>query len=348
MRGRALAVATLILLAIASVALADETKTLKVELSTDPALEFAVENLVGTMTIIATDDNQVSAVATVHADREEIAEKVSFEQINDEGRPTLRVIYPLDEYTYLRYAEIGRTEVKYDGVRVRIGRRGRVTLWADVEVRVPRSTIHSTFKNHVGSLSADGLDGRLSFDTSSGSIKLRGCAGRVEADTGSGAIDAVDMDGVLSCDTGSGSVTVKGFDGDELRCDTGSGSVRASDVAARKLELDTGSGSIEVEGAAIEEFNADTGSGRIKLVATGDRLRTIKADTGSGGVSITLPADSTFELRADQGSGGIDCNFDDARAIRRDRKVVGYRRGDGKIWIDVETGSGSVLIQPAK
>jgi hypothetical protein len=28
--------------------------------------------------------------------------------------------------------------------------------------------------------------------------------------------------------------------------------------------------------------------------------------------------------------------------------VVGYRRGDGKIWIDVETGSGSVLIQPAK
>lgn len=40
--------------------------------------------------------------------------------------------------------------------------------------------------------------------------------------------------------------------------------------------------------------------------------------------------------------------FSDAQPIVHGKQVVGYRRGDGKIRIDVETGSGDVVIEPGR
>ena len=49
---------------------------------------------------------------------------------------------------------------------------------------------------------------------------------------------------------------------------------------------------------------------------------------------------------ADQGSGDLIMGFKDAQAIVRHKEVVGYRRGDARIRIDVDTGSGDLTIQP--
>jgi hypothetical protein len=51
---------------------------------------------------------------------------------------------------------------------------------------------------------------------------------------------------------------------------------------------------------------------------------------------------------ADQGSGTIRNRYDDARPIIRDREVVGYRRGDEKIRIFFDTGSGSLILEPGR
>jgi DUF4097 and DUF4098 domain-containing protein YvlB len=92
---------------------------------------------------------------------------------------------------------------------------------------------------------------------------------------------------------------------------------------------------------------ADTG-GSVDLELGGGSLARVSADTGSGDVRLRLPADASFEVRADMGSGELESRFTDAQAIVNRREVVGYRRGDARIKIDVDTGSGDVTVEPGR
>ncbi|HQT96037.1 MAG TPA: DUF4097 family beta strand repeat-containing protein [Thermoanaerobaculaceae bacterium] len=353
----------------AGAAAAETTRTLRAQLSGDPAAPFVVENLAGAMTVVAGDGDAVVAVATVHADDAALADAMRFEQVrNENGVPVLRVIYPLDRERTIRYEADGGdrhhghrhhglewlfgswdgTEVKYDGHRVRVSSSSGARLFADIEVRVPRRALSATFKNHVGELSAEGIEGRILLDTGRGGITARRLKGEIKADTGSGEVLAEDVTGSFSCDTGSGECNVTGFDGTELSCDTGSGEVRIRRAKADLIVADTGSGRIVVEQADAGEFRGDTGSGGIDAELTGTRLRRVKADTGSGHVSLRIPADASFEVFADQGSGSLHCGFADATAVKDDHKTVGYRRGDGKVRIAIDTGSGGATVDPAR
>ncbi len=335
-------------LALAVSASAVETKSLRVQLDGDPAQAWTVENLAGTMTVTAVDGERVEAVATVHAENDRLASSLRFEQVTgDDGRPVLRVIYPRDEWTF-RYPGHGSTNVEYDGRRVKVSRHTGAEVWADVEVRVPRRAVHATFRNMVGPISAGGLQGTIRLDSASGEIAATGLSGEISADTGSGDIRAEKIEGSFDCDTGSGTCLLTGFKGDDISCDTGSGAITVRQVQARKVTTDTGSGSIRVEGADIEEFWGDTGSGRISLEVTGSRLRRVRADTGSGGVEVRIPADTGFELATDQGAGDLECGFEDAQPVVYKRTVVGYRRGDRRVSIDVDTGSGDVAVLPVR
>lgn len=335
-------------LALAAAASAVETKSLRVELDGDPAQAWAVENLAGTMTVTAVEGDRAEAIATVHAENDRLAAAVRFEQVKgDDGRPVLRVIYPPDEHT-VRYPGHGSTKVEYDGRKVKVTRHTGVEVWADVEVRVPRRAVHATFRNMVGPISAEGVQGTVRLDSASGEVVARGLSGEISADTGSGDIRAERIEGSFECDTGSGTCLLTGFKGERVSCETGSGAITVRQLEARKVTTDTGSGSIRVEGADIEEFRGNSGSGRISLEVTGARLRRVRAVTGSGGVEVRVPTDTGFELVADQGSGDLECGFADAQPVVHKRMVVGYRRGDRRVTIDVATGSGDVAILPLR
>src|SRR6266704_6274799 len=94
----------LVLLAVVSVASAETTRTVRAELSAGALGHFAVENLAGTMRVVPADGRTVVAVATVHAETDALANSVKFEQVAGKlGVPTLRVRYPLDQESTLRY-----------------------------------------------------------------------------------------------------------------------------------------------------------------------------------------------------------------------------------------------------
>lgn len=342
-------------LAFGAIATAETTRSLRAELPTaDEA--FVVENLAGVMTVKTGDVSGIVAVATIHAGNEDLADSVSFDRVRgDKGVTKLIVRYPVREHRRFRYPERGggglfgwdgTTQLRYDGHRVKVGGSGGVLLWAEVEVTVPRSEIDGVFKNHVGRLEAEDVHGHVRLDTSSGDIVARHLDGDVELDTGSGDVRAEDMRGALDCDTGSGDCLIAHFEGTLLKCDTGSGDIRVSDAVARRIDADTGSGDVDVKDADTVEFRGDTGSGGVRIEAIGTRLERISADTGSGDVLIRLPADAGFSVYADQGSGDLRSRFGDARAIVKGRTVVGYERGDGRIRIDADTGSGDVTITP--
>jgi hypothetical protein len=343
---RAVGVAIVALL-VAGAATAEVSRTLRVELSGDPAAGFAVENLAGTMQVKAGEVTTVVAVATVHAEDAALADAVRLEQVTCKGGvATLRVRYPVDRHSSFRYPGHDSSQTEYDGRRVKVSGNRGVLLWAEVAVTVPRRSVVGTFRNVVGSLEGTELEGSLRFDTGSGEITLTDVRGDVSADTGSGGVTAERLAGLFSCDTGSGACVVLGFDGESLYSDTGSGKFRMEGVRSLPASCVNCSGSIRLLSADVEEFRADTGSGSVELEATGTRLIRVRADTGSGDLRLRLPTSASFVAEADQGSGDLVCRFDDAQPIVRGRTVVGYRRGDGRTRIDVDTGSGDLVIEP--
>ena len=342
---------TVVLAAVAMIAtctaFAETTRTVRATLTGDAAASFAVENLAGTMTVVAVDGATVEAVATIHAEDATLAGAATFEQVRaHSGMQTLRLVYPVDSHRTFRFPGGGSSNVEYAGRKVKVSSRSGVLLWADVEVRVPRRVGDAAFYNLIGTLTAEGVEGAVRLDGASADIVARNLDGRVVADTGSGDVRAESVKGSFTCDTGSGDCLVAGFDGEELSCDTGSGDINARDVKARVVRADTGSGHVRVENADIEDFRGDTGSGNVLVQVVGTRLRRASADTGSGDFTVYLPADAAFELQADLGSGDIVSRFSDAQAIVRGREVVGYRRGAGTIRIDADLGSGDVLVSP--
>lgn len=343
---------------------ADVTRSLRAELSSDPRSPFRVENLAGHMVVRQGTGPKVVVTATVHGEDQKTAALLRLEEVRDSktGQPTLRMQYPLNDYTTYRYGGdtrsdsgggffeslfSGKSTVTYDGTRVTVSSGRGLALYADLVVEIPRGA-SGTFKNVVGKLEGSGVEGTLRFDSASGGISLRDFKGEVVADTGSGDVSATAGQGSFKCNTGSGDCALKQFAGESLDLDTGSGDIDVSGSRARFVKADTGSGSVRLEVDDSEEISADTGSGDVSVEASGSNLSRIKADTGSGDVSLKLPRNAGFQLMADTGSGDVTSGFDDATAIVERRKVKGYRRGDLKVKIDVDTGSGDVSVGPGR
>jgi Putative adhesin len=328
--------ATPIALLLALPAAAEVTKTVRTELTPAEAARFAVENLAGSIRVTAGAGDAVAIVATIHAESEALADTLRFERRTWKGGlGVVRLSFPVNEQreyrfpgaggsTSFRYAEDGSTD-DAGRVRIRVSRDSGVLLYAELAVQVPKRALDAAFYNRVGPVSASGVSGSLRFDTAGGDIGLDHVSGDVLADSGSGDVSAEAMSGSFRCDTGSGECAVRGFKGDRLSLDTGSGNLRLLDVEARVIEADTGSGDVE---ASLQ--------GALRVTA----------DTGSGDVRLRLPRAMSFELRADTGSGDVESGFSDALPILRRREVVGFRRGDGAVKIDVDTGSGDVTVDP--
>lgn len=311
-----------------STARAEVTRTIRAELPPADLSRFVIENLAGTMTVTIGPGPGVVAIATIHAEDDEMAAAMRFERVaggpraEEIGAPTLRVRYPLDHHSSLRYPredgecwlmstiiDLGRTRMKYDGHQVRISNHSGVLLYADVEVQVPDREIGAAFRNRIGRLDGRGMRGEIRFDTDSGDIAIASARGRIVADTGSGDVKVAGLRGTL-------------------RCDTGSGNIRALDVDLKEFKADTGSGDVEL------------------LVRSAARLTRVKTDTGSGDVVLRLGPDASFEAIADQGSGDILNRYPDAQPILKNKELIGYRRGNGTIRITVDTGSGDLTLDP--
>ena len=352
------------LLLAGNAASAESVRTLKAELSADARSPFRVENLAGRMVVRQGAGTKVIVTATVHGEDQKTADLMRLEEVRDSktGHPTLRMRYPLNDHTTYLYRGdkrdgsdpgffermfSGNSNVTYDGSRVTVSGARGLGLYADLVVEIPRGA-SGTFKNAVGRLEGSGVEGTLKFDSGSGDISLRDFAGDVTADTGSGDVSASSGKGFFKCATGSGDCALKAFNGERIELDTGSGDVSVTDSSAHFVKADTGSGDVLLEVEGSEEITAATGSGDVSVDAGGTKLSRIKADTGSGDVSVKLPRATGFELMADVGSGDVTSDFDDATAVMERRKVKGYKRGDLKVKIDVDTGSGDVTVGPGR
>jgi DUF4097 and DUF4098 domain-containing protein YvlB len=199
---------------------------------------------------------------------------------------------------------------------------------------------------------------QLHSSTGSGSQEISGITGQVEANTGSGSVRASDLGSGLRAKSGSGSIDIDSVKG-SVYARAGSGSIRATNVAGG-FDGETGSGHLELEQSGPGSVRAGTGSGGVELrnvhgsleanagsgsiKAEGDATGEWRVRTGSGSVQLHLPKSASFDLNAHTGSGRIDLNHPVTVQGSIGRKEVRGRVGNGGVPVQVETGSGNIII----
>ena len=337
----------------------DAVRTIHAELSGADAASFQIENLAGTMRILEGTGDLVTVVATVHAESESLADAVRIERIagNFESA-TLRVRYPYDKVSTFRYQQPGYggdwsllgfgswNTTDYDGHRVRVSHNRGTTLYADLEVRVPRGRLRASFRQPVGRVEAEGVQGALHFSVDSADLRLRGLDGDIVLEGSSGDIRASDIRGSWKSEFSSGDCRLDGFDGDLFSFQAESGDLAARDVKARRVRTETSSGDVNISYADVEEFSAQASSGDVALRLQGSRLKAIDVTTSSGDVSLRLPSDEAFDARADLSSGDVTIGFSDVTEVRHGRRLLDYQHGTGGASIHVTTSSGDLTISP--
>lgn len=345
---------------VAAFAPGEETvRTVRAELSGQDLSSFAVENLVGTMRISAGTGDKVTVVATVYAESSALADAVRIERVTGEaGAATLRVRYPYNKISTFRYREPGNdtdgfflgfvssSTYDYDGRNVRVSPGHGTRLHADLEIQVPPGRLRGSFRNLVGLVEAEGIQGRLHFGVESADLHLRRLEGEISLEGSSGDTRARDIKGVWKSDFSSGDCVLDGFEGEALALNTSSGDLVLKHVRARKVAIETSSGDARLSDADIEQFTAEATSGDISLQSAGSRLQEVRITTSSGDVSLRLPVDAAFEADASQSSGDMTVRFSDGTDVRHRDTLVGYRHGKGGARIHVRTSSGDLSISP--
>jgi hypothetical protein len=249
------------------------------------------------------------------------------------------------------------------GRRIEVSGSGRgLEMWADLDIGVPKGkalvVMHGVgamdardvegdliLDSHAGPISAERITGDLSCDTGSGHVEVSDVTGVLEIDTGSGHVDAANVTGKsISIDTGSGHVTLSDAKADDINIDTGSGSVQVDKADCEELEIDTGSGSVETRDLGADRAKIDTGSGAVLVDLVRMGGGPYRVDTGSGRITLRLPGDANASVMADAGSGGVDVDVDDARMRHKDRDSAEFEIGDGDAQIELDTGSGRIVI----
>ena len=233
--------------------------------------------------------------------------------------------------------------VQQSGNDIRIGHIDDPTLRRDIsisyEVVAPANTqLHSSTGS--GNQDVSGLSGPLESNTGSGSIKASEIGSGLRAHSGSGSIEIDGVKGSVYARAGSGSIHATniagGFDGE-----TGSGHLSLEQSAPGSVRAHTGSGTVELRNVR-GSLQAEAGSGSIR--ADGEATGEWVLHTGSGTVQLRLPQSASFDLNARTGSGSINLNHPVTVQGSVGRKEVRGKVGGGGVPIEVQTGSGNIVI----
>ena len=176
-----------------------------------------------------------------------------------------------------------------------------------VEVSVPRE-LDLDVRTSDGNVTAQGVSGKIQFDTGDGNVTAGNIKGDIRIHTGDGHIEGHNFDGSLDANTGDGNLRIDGrFDALALK--TGDGNIEAQ----------VGSGSKVASG-----WNLHSGDGHITLRGPGDLNATLDAHTGDGSITLDIPIQvsgslSHSSVRGKMNAGGA---------------TLAVSSGDGSIHIE--------------
>jgi putative adhesin len=228
-----------------------------------------------------------------------------------------------------------------------VGSGSGLEVWADVEIRVPRSG-SLVVRHGVGFVDAKNVSGKVAVEIRAGSTEARKVSGELQVESGSGGVEVEQIDGKLTLSTGSGPVTARDVRGSAADISTGSGHVVLERVDSESLEVATGSGGVDAEGIGAGKASVATGSGSVSFAFVRMGTGPFDVATGSGVVALVVPRGASMDVHAETGSGGIDLDLaGDMKVTRREKDEVEFTVGAGDSHVHIGTGSGSIRIADA-
>ena len=228
-----------------------------------------------------------------------------------------------------------------------VGSGSGLEVWADVEIRVPRSG-SLVVRHGVGFVDAKNVSGKIAVEIRAGSTEARKVSGELQVESGSGGVEVEQIDGKLTLSTGSGPVTARDVRGSAADISTGSGHVVLERVDSESLEVATGSGGVDAEGIGAGKASVATGSGSVSFAFVRMGTGPFDVATGSGVVALVVPRGASMDVHAETGSGGIDLDLaGDMKVTRREKDEVEFTVGAGDSHVHIGTGSGSIRIADA-
>ena len=214
-------------------------------------------------------------------------------------------------------------ELEQDGDRIRVSARrprrtGRVTLaaitsWRGVRLtaNVPRET-NITATTADGSVTAEGVSGRILLSSDDGSIRGEALGGEVIASTNDGSVSLREVSGRVDAETDDGSMLVSGrLSGVRLRTDDGSVEVGVDrdSVMSEDWEIHTDDGrvTLDLPRRFSPEFDGRTGDGRVRVADEfgGDSPRRAGDDDDGRSTVRRRLNDGGYTLQVRSGDGSI-------------------------------------------
>src|SRR5271154_3361806 len=176
-----------------------------------------------------------------------------------------------------------------------------------VELSVPRE-LDLDVRTSDGNVSAQGVSGKIQFDTGDGNVPAGNIKGDIKIHTGDGHIEGHNFDGSLDADTGDGNLRIDGrFDALALK--TGDGSIEAQ----------VGNGSKVANG-----WNLHSGDGHITVRLPGDLNANLDAHTGDGSITLDVPIQVSGSLSHSSVRGKLNAGG----------ATLAISSGDGSIHIE--------------
>jgi DUF4097 and DUF4098 domain-containing protein YvlB len=208
-----------------------------------------------------------------------------------------------------------------------------ITVPADSQIRAIASS---------GTIQVRGIKGPATLIAGSGTITAENIAEDVQATVGSGTLRLSQIQGQVQATSGSGSIQLSETHGD-VRAQTGSGNIQIT-KAGDTVEASSGSGNISV-GQVTADVRAHSSSGDVTVEGNPQSDTYWDIRTSSGAVSLHVPPTASFRLYAHSRSGDIDTQIPIMMEGTTGKHELRARIGDGKARVEVETGSGKILLR---
>ena len=172
----------------------------------------------------------------------------------------------------------------------------RCNFLAEMTLLVPASTREALLTTEGGSMTVEGIQGRVNADTTGGSIRMDKIGGDVLAATAGGGIMLGTIGGAVRAETAGGSIRLE-HGGDDAALETSGGSITAGWVEG-SLVAETSGGGIQVDRVGGSVM-AGTAGGSIRLGQVGG---TVNAETAGGSIHVDSAPDG---VRAETAGGSI-------------------------------------------
>jgi len=223
-----------------------------------------------------------------------------------------------------------RVESKQDGNRIEIEvkRPAREEVFfgigstptAKLIVTMPREG-DVTAKSGDGSITVEGIHGRLELRTGDGSVRGRNAGGQMTIVTGDGSVTLESATGDLDGESGDGGISVSGTLG-AVRLHTGDGSITFRAESGTKMSAD---------------WSVSTGDGSVAMYLPQDFSAELDAHTGDGSIRN--------ELSVQAEAGDDSKRSDEGGRSEESKRTLRTRLGGGGKTLKIRTGDGSIKLK---